>query len=78
MELVPLRLQKVRDFRQKNNLSLDKTLRKEGASGFEKRGSAKGPRKGRPKKLTLSLEEEVVRLRAENELPKKMLNYKRR
>ena len=51
----------------------------QGLKGLEeKRGKAKGPRKGRPKKQPLSVEEEVIRLRAENEFLKKWLGLERR
>jgi transposase len=50
----------------------------EGLSGLnEKRGKATGPQKGRPRKNPLSLEEEVMKLRAENEFLKKWLDLKR-
>lgn len=50
----------------------------EGLQGLEeKRGKGKGTRKGRPRKRPLSLKEEVVRLRAENEFLKKWLGIER-
>ncbi|MNW51715.1 Transposase [compost metagenome] len=45
----------------------------EGLSGLEeKRGKSKGINKGRPRKNPLSPEEELIRLRAENEYLKKL------
>lgn len=50
-----------------------KRYEKEGASALEeKRGKTKGLTKGRPRKNPLSPEEELVRLRAENEYLKKL------
>lgn len=49
----------------------------EGMKGLEeKRGTATGSRKGRPKK-TMTQEEELVRLRAENALLKKLWELQR-
>ena len=45
----------------------------EGRAGLEeKRGKSKGVNKGRPRKNPLSSEEELIRLRAENEYLKKL------
>ena len=44
----------------------------------EQRGRAKGSRKGRSKTKGLSLEEEVQRLRMENEFLKKLREFQRR
>lgn len=51
----------------------------EGTKGLEeKRGKSTHPRKGRPRKHPASLEEEVRRLRAENEFLKKWLGLEGR
>jgi transposase len=56
-----------------------KHFENEGMEGLEeKRGKAVGPRKGRPRKCLLTLEEENLRLRAENEYLKKWLGLERR
>ncbi|MDO7908923.1 transposase [Paenibacillus sp. JX-17] len=50
---------------------------REGIEGLkEKRGTLSGPMKGRPKK-EMTLEEEVIRLRAENALLKKIRELQR-
>jgi len=50
----------------------------EGMSGLEeKRGKSKGINKGRPRKNPLSPEEELIRLRAENEYLKKLWSLQR-
>ncbi|AQT85548.1 transposase IS3/IS911 [Paenibacillus larvae subsp. larvae] len=51
----------------------------EGMAGLEeKRGKSKGLNKGRPRKNPLSPEEELIRLRAENEYLKKLWALQRR
>lgn len=51
---------------------------REGLKGLEeKRGKAKGLHKGRKRKDALSTEEELVRLRAENEYLKKLWELQR-
>jgi transposase len=51
----------------------------EGLEGLEeKRGKSRGFRKGRPRKHPMSLEEENIRLRAENDFLKKWLGLERR
>ncbi|MDA5111147.1 transposase [Brevibacillus thermoruber] len=56
-----------------------KHFENEGMEGLEeKRGKAVGPRKGRPRKCLFTLEEENLRLRAENEYLKKWLGLERR
>lgn len=51
---------------------------KEGIEGLkEKRGTATGSKKGRPKKQALTQEEELLRLRAENALLKKLWELQR-
>jgi transposase len=50
-----------------------KRYEREGMSALEeKRGKSKGLNKGRPRKNPLSPEEELIRLRAENEYLKKL------
>ncbi|MBG9788854.1 helix-turn-helix domain-containing protein, partial [Brevibacillus laterosporus] len=53
--------------------------RKEGIQGLdEKRGRTKNPLRGRPRIRPESTEEEIVRLRAENEFLKKWLGLEKR
>jgi transposase len=43
----------------------------------EQRGSFKGPTKGRPRTKEMTKDEEILRLKAENEYLKKLLNLER-
>ncbi|AIG24649.1 transposase [Brevibacillus laterosporus] len=53
--------------------------RKEGIQGLdENRGRTKNPLRGRPRTRPESMEEEIVRLRAENEFLKKWLGLEKR
>lgn len=55
-----------------------KKYRELGVNGLEEqRGSYKGPSKGRPRTKELSKDDEILKLKAENEYLKKLLNLER-
>lgn len=77
--LSSLQIAKLLDLSSKNRVLLwSKRYKEFGIDGLkERRGSVKSPLRGRPKKNFNSVEEEMEKLRVENEYLKKLLEYRR-